>query len=139
MMGKGMRKLVRPLAAGVVLVPMAVIMVAAGRYQETAPAEDVAKGKAAFERRCTGCHSLDRDKEGPRLAGVVGRKAGSVEGFPYSDALKASAMVWDEALLNKWLAGPDTLVPGVEMDFHVPDAGERTEIIRYLRAMSGKP
>jgi cytochrome c len=70
---------------------------------------------------------------------VVGRKAGSVEGFPYSDALKGSAMVWDEALLDRWLAGPDTLVPGVEMDFHLPDAAERAEIIGYLRGMSGKP
>jgi cytochrome c len=117
----------------------AVIMMAAGRYQEAESAANVAKGKAAFERRCTGCHALDRDKEGPRLAGVVGRKAGSVEGFPYSDALKGSAMVWDEELLNKCLAGPETLVPGVEMDFHLPDAAERAEIIRYLHSASPKP
>jgi cytochrome c len=129
----------RQLAVGVSLAPIAVIMMAAARYQEAEPAADVAKGKAAFERRCTGCHALDRDKEGPRLAGVVGRKAGSVEGFPYSDALKGSAIVWDEELLNKWLAGPDTLVPGVEMDFHVPDAEERVEIIRYLHIASRKP
>ena len=139
MIWRGIRKLMRQLAVGVPLTLMAVIMMAAGRYQEAAPAADVAKGKAAFERRCTGCHALDRDKEGPRLAGVVGRKAGSVEGFPYSDALKGSAIVWDEELLNKWLAGPDTLVPGVEMDFHVPDPAERVEIIRYLHAASRKP
>ena len=51
---------------------------------------DAARGKAVFEKRCTGCHAMDADREGPRLAGVYGRKAGSVPGFTYSAGLKNS-------------------------------------------------
>jgi cytochrome c2 len=56
---------------------------------------ETSSGKDLFEKRCSGCHSLDRDKEGPRLAGVYGRAAGSVASFNYSDALKNSHITWD--------------------------------------------
>jgi cytochrome c len=49
---------------------------------------NAAQGKAVFEKRCTGCHAMDVDREGPRLSGVFGRKAGSVPGFTYSTGLK---------------------------------------------------
>ena len=67
-------------------------------FQPAAPA-----GKALFERRCGGCHALDRDKEGPRLEGIFGRRAGSVGSFGYSDALKKSKIVWNGATLERWL------------------------------------
>src|ERR1700752_832356 len=51
---------------------------------------DATRGRQVFEGRCTGCHSLDQDKEGPRLRGVFGRTAGSVPTFGYSDAMKSS-------------------------------------------------
>jgi cytochrome c len=103
----------------------AVVVAAAG----TEPSS----GKDLFERRCSGCHSLDRDKEGPRLGGVYGRVAGSVASFDYSDALKNSRITWDENSLRKWLAGPDKLVPETDMAFHVDDATERSAIIAYLK------
>jgi cytochrome c len=56
---------------------------------------DAKRGLEVFEKRCAGCHSLDEDKEGPRLRGVYGKKAGSVPTFKYSDALKASNVTWD--------------------------------------------
>ena len=96
------------------------------------------RGKELFERRCTGCHSLDTDKEGPRLRSVYGRKAGSVPAFKYSDALKAAAFTWDEASLNRWLIDTESVVPDNDMDFHVPKVDERADIIAYLRVSSGK-
>jgi len=100
--------------------------------------DDNVLGKALFEKRCTGCHSLDLDKEGPRLRGVYGRAAGTVPGFGYSDELKASHITWDETLLDKWLTDTDSVVPGNGMDFRVPKADERADIIAYLRSLSAK-
>jgi cytochrome c len=94
---------------------------------------DVAAGRAAFEKRCTGCHALDHDKEGPRLAGVLGRKAGSVPGFPYSEAVKKSAVVWNEAVVDKWLADPDSVIPDSDMAFRLSSSTERTAIIAFLK------
>jgi cytochrome c len=98
----------------------------------------VADGKALFEKRCGGCHALDRDKEGPRLGGVYGRPAGSVDSFQYSDALKKSKIVWKEETLDRWLTDTEKLVPNNDMTFHVEKADERREIIAYLKQNSGK-
>jgi cytochrome c len=94
---------------------------------------ETSDGKSLFEKRCSGCHSLDRDKEGPRLAGVYGRTAGSVASFNYSDALKSSHITWDADSLDKWLAGPDKFVPDTDMAFHVESAAERSALIAYLK------
>jgi cytochrome c len=93
-------------------------------------------GKALFEKRCAGCHSLDEDREGPRLRDVYGRKAGSVHGFPYSKALESSQVVWNDTTLNQWLTGPDTFIPDSNMSFYVPKPSERADIIRYLKVIS---
>jgi cytochrome c len=63
-------------------------------------------GKEVFERRCTGCHSLDHDKEGPRLRGVYGRRSAAAPAFDYSESLRKARLQWDEATLDKWLAVP---------------------------------
>ena len=94
---------------------------------------DPARGQAVFERRCTGCHALSTDREGPRLAGVFGRQAGSVPGFAYSAGLKKAGITWNEATLNRWLTDPDTMVPGNAMDFHVPKVQERSDLVAYFR------
>jgi cytochrome c len=96
-------------------------------------AGDAARGKVVFEKRCTGCHSLNGDREGPRLAGVFGRKAGSVPGFDYSAGLKNSGITWNETTLEKWLSDPDMLVRDTTMDFHVPKAQERSDLIAYFK------
>lgn len=97
---------------------------------------DPIRGKTLFEKRCGGCHSLDMDKEGPRLRNVYGRKAGSIPSFKYSDSLKAATHTWDAALLNKWLTDTESVVPDNDMDFHVPKADERADIIEFLRVFS---
>ncbi|MGD0444793.1 MAG: heme-binding domain-containing protein [Edaphobacter sp.] len=94
---------------------------------------DAARGKAVFEKRCTGCHAMEADREGPRLAGVFGRKAGGVAGFNYSTGLKNSGITWTEATLEKWLSDPDLVVKDNNMSFSVPKAEERRDLIAYLK------
>ncbi|HYW48576.1 MAG TPA: c-type cytochrome [Bryobacteraceae bacterium] len=95
-------------------------------------------GAALFEKRCTGCHALDQAKEGPPLRGVFGRAAGRDPQFPYSDALKRSRVTWNEGTLDKWLADPESLVPGTDMPFRLSNAAERADIIAYLKGLPGK-
>lgn len=115
-----------------------VLLVGASSLSVPVRGQSQADGKALFERRCGGCHALDRDKEGPRLGGVYGRTAGSVDSFQYSDALKNSKIKWDEETLDKWLSDTDKLVPNNDMTFHVEKADERSNIIAYLKQKSGQ-
>jgi cytochrome c len=103
-----------------------------------AEAQGGQNGQALFERRCSGCHALDADHEGPRLRGVVGRAAGSVKTFQYSDALKNAKHIWDEATLDKWLSDPESVVPDNDMSFRVPKPEERAAIIGYLKSLSSR-
>ena len=107
------------------------ILLAAAAFSDTKG--DAVAGRASFEKRCTGCHALDRDRVGPRLAGVVGRKAGTVPGFPYSDAVKKSGVVWNEASLDKWLTDPESVIPDSDMAFRLDSPAERTAIIAFLK------
>jgi cytochrome c len=95
---------------------------------------EAARGRELFGKRCSGCHSLTQDGEGPRLGGIVGRTSGTVPSYQYSVALRKAHIVWDETTLDKWLTNPDQMVPGTEMDFYIPKAQERQDIIRYLKS-----
>jgi cytochrome c len=101
-------------------------------------AEGSERGKELFEKRCSGCHALDKEKEGPRLRGVFGRISGTVPSFQYSDALKAAHITWDAATLDKWLAGPEQFVPDSDMAFQLVKADERADVIAYLKQLSSK-
>jgi cytochrome c len=98
----------------------------------------VSRGREVYEKRCTGCHSLDTPKVGPALRGIYGRRAAADPKFPYSDALRAANLTWDDAALQKWLADPDTVVPGNDMSFRLENADERTAIVEYLKQLPGK-
>lgn len=95
----------------------------------------VALGEDAFQT-CTGCHSVaadGRSSAGPNLYGVMGRQAGSLEGYSFSDAFVASDITWDEASLDGFLADPQGYIPGSEMlAGAVPDDETRAAIIAYL-------
>ena len=95
-------------------------------------------GDVLFVKRCGGCHYLDDDKEGPRLRHIYGTKAGSVATFKYSSALKASQVVWDDAILDRWLTNPDSVIPDSDMDFRVSKPEQRAAIIQYLKSASAK-
>lgn len=96
------------------------------------PDGDAAAGATVYER-CAACHSLASDRTGPRHCGLLGRHAGSVAGFPYSDAMKRSGIVWSEAALDRFLADPMRAVPGTSMGYSgVSDDQERADLIAYL-------
>ena len=86
---------------------------------------------------CGICHSLDKNGQGPRHAGVFGRTAGSVPDYAYSPALKKSGIVWDEQTLDKWLTDPSVLVPGTKMFYRLKSAQDRADVIEYLKEKGG--
>lgn len=97
-----------------------------------APAGNAARGEALYER-CFACHSLENDRAGPRHCGLLGRRAGSVPGFDYSPAMRASGIVWDAKSLDRFLADPVGTVPGTSMGYAgIKDARERADLIAYL-------
>jgi cytochrome c len=100
---------------------------------------DATAGATIFKTKCGMCHAADANKIGPQLNNVVGRKAGSIAGFAYSSAVKASGLTWDEATLDKWLTGPGVLVPGTKMVFKLATPQERTDVIDYLKTLVSKP
>ena len=95
------------------------------------------KKPAAFAQ-CVSCHSVEPGMNGvgPTLAGVFGKKAGSVAGFAYSEANKASGLTWDEATLDAYLTNPMKMVPGTKMTYAgMADAAKRKEVIDYLKKL----
>lgn len=101
-------------------------------------AQDAERGRDLYDSRCFACHSLDANRIGPMHRGVFGRKAGSAAGFNYSNAVKTSAVVWNEDTLNRWLTNPQDVIPGQRMNFRVNAAQDRADIVAYLKKESGK-
>jgi cytochrome c len=97
---------------------------------------NAARGERDF-RACVPCHSLepDRNQTGPSLAGLWGRKAGSLPSFDrYSEALKSSGIIWEDRSLDGWLTDPDRMVPDNEMPFDgIKDAHVRADLIAFLK------
>ena len=87
---------------------------------------------ALVYQNCMSCHSLDENDIGPRHRGVIGRRAGSVEGYAYSPALKNATVVWTAATIDRWLADPQAMVPGSKMFFALKNAQDRADVIAYL-------
>ena len=93
-------------------------------------------GRKLFATSCADCHDIDRNKVGPMLQGVVGRPAGTAPGYPYTPALANAHLVWDAATLDRWLASPQKMLPGVAMPYYLPDELSRQDIIAYLKTLS---
>jgi cytochrome c len=97
---------------------------------------DAARGQQVF-RACVPCHSLapDRNMTGPSLADLWGRKAGRLPSFErYSEALKASEIIWDDQSLDGWLTDPDQMVPDNEMPFNgIKDPRARADLLAFLK------
>ena len=101
------------------------------------PAGDAAAGEVVFKKRCAACHSVvpGQNKLGPTLAGVAGRKAGSVPGYAYSPDMKDSELVWTPKNLDGFLTNPRASFPKTKMGAGgVPNQADRTNLIRYLAA-----
>ena len=99
---------------------------------------DAAHGKLLYAARCAVCHSIQYNSVGPTHRDLIGRRAGTVQGYAYSDALKKSSVVWTEETLTRWLTDPDKFIPGQKMFVSIPDAQERADIVAYL-LLVGKP
>ena len=97
---------------------------------------DPVRGKQVYQRRCTGCHSLVLNRDGPRHLRVYGQRAGSLPDYEYSEALRNSRVVWDERTLDLWLKDPEAFIPGNSMGYAVGSARDRADIIAYLRSLS---
>lgn len=104
-------------------------------------ATDLDAAKAQFVKSCGTCHAVDKGapiRQGPNLAGVVGRKAGSLAEFPkYSEPLKkagADGLVWDETTLDAWITNATKLVPGSIMPYRQADPEKRKLVIAYLKS-----
>jgi cytochrome c len=91
-------------------------------------------GKTLYQA-CQACHSIDDNDLGPRHRGLVGRRAGSIEDYAYSNALKNSGLTWDQTTLDHWLTNPSALVPGTKMYFQIADPQARADIIAYLKEL----
>ena len=126
----------------VILVGAALSMAVAGSSLAEPLHGDPARGEKIYDR-CMACHSLDRDRTGPRHEGVVGRRVASVPGFNYSPAMRkagAAGMVWDEATLDKFLENPTKFIPGTRMTYAgVKNAQERADLIAYLKKAGASP
>ena len=102
-------------------------------------AQDADPGKAQFLKSCGVCHAVEKDaapRQGPNLLGVVGRKAASVEGFKYSEAMKTADWVWDEKSLDPWIENAAAVKPGTIMSYKQADPEKRALIIGYLKTLS---
>jgi cytochrome c len=108
----------------------------AGRAQMPLPAAAKPTGADLFAQQCATCHSLnpaDPPRQGPSLAGVYGRKPGSVPGFRYSPGYAKADFVWDEVHLDPYLTDPQAVIPGAIMLYKQKNAGVRKIIISFLK------
>lgn len=121
------------------LLPLVVIMGLWAGLHSSAWAQPAARGQALFESRCVACHSLDANRVGPALRGVVGRVAGKADGYFYSQAMAAATHVWDVPKLTAWLTNPETVVPGQDMNYRLDAAQDRSDVVAYLATLSPSP
>jgi cytochrome c len=113
---------------------MAAIVLAASTG--AASAQDVAAGEQSF-KKCIACHSIGpgaKNKVGPELNGLDGRKSGSAEGFNYSDANKAAGITWDEAIFKEYIKDPRGKIPNTKMVFAgIKNEQEVNDLWAYLK------
>jgi cytochrome c len=117
------------------LVCTTVLVVAGLEIVSQSPAQtagDAARGEMLYQT-CELCHSIDKNEVGPMHRGVVGRVAGTVPNYNYSQALKASNIVWTESNLDKWLMNPQAFVLGTKMLYKIDNPQDRADVIAFLK------
>lgn len=119
---------------------LAVVLAIAAQAIGGAAADSADPAAAAqFKKSCGTCHVAVADaprRQGPNLFRVMGQPAGAVDGFTYSPAFLAGkeGIVWDEATLDRWLADPQSVIPGAIMPYKQADPAKRQLIIDYLKS-----
>jgi cytochrome c len=99
----------------------------------------VARGKAQFLTSCGTCHTTDPTdpaRQGPPLAGIVGRAAGTLPGFSYSAALRDAGWVWTDEKLDRWMTNAQTFRPGTTMNYRQAAPEKRAVILTFLKSIS---
>jgi cytochrome c len=101
---------------------------------------DASRGRELYAKECAACHSLTANTDAPLHCGLIGRKAGTVPGYAYSEAMRSSGLVWDEQTLDEFITAPYIALPGTIMGFPgYPDATDRADVIAYLLQVSADP
>jgi len=117
------------------LVPVALILSAG-----SALAQSAERGERTFNQQCKACHTVEKGGPspiGPNLFGVVGRKAGTLDGYSYSEAMKKSGITWDDAALGDYLKDPKAKVPQGKMAFAgLRQAAQPGDVIAYLKKLA---
>jgi len=103
-------------------------------------AGDPESGKIIFEE-CAGCHAFNKNGIGPKLCGIMNRKAGSVPDYKdYSEVLVASEIIWTEKTLSEFIASPMDYVPETYMEYiGLEDPATRDDLAAYIKKMSTDP
>ena len=113
-------------------------MVVVASAQMSLPAAKPADGAALFKQQCATCHTTnasDPARQGPTLFNIVGREAGTIEGFRYSAGFATAKFKWDEQKLDGWLTDPQAMIPGAVMPYRQPKSEIRTAIVSYLKEL----
>ena len=112
------------------------VLVLAGATAIPGYAQDAEHGKTIF-KTCAACHATDHaNRVGPGLEGIIGRKAGTVPSFSYSDAMKKSGIAWDAKTLDAYLESPQKVVPGNRMPYAgLKNPTDRTDLVAYLATL----
>ena len=138
-----MKSLSRALLPSIVFASLCV----AGEVEaQVPPTSGAAQGRVFFQQNCAMCHADTLGpgnapimRQGPSLVGLFGRRAGSLAGFSFTNALSGSGLTWDSATLERFLANPAAAVPGTTMPISVADAGDRSNLIAYLSTLKSAP
>ncbi|MEH2491245.1 c-type cytochrome [Bradyrhizobium sp. AZCC 2230] len=116
-----------------------VLMARVADAQMPLPAAKPPDGATLFKQQCAVCHTTNLSepmRQGPPLVKIVGRTAGKIEGFHYSDSLAKADFTWDESRLDAWLTNPQAVIPGVIMAYRQGKPETRAAIIAYLKELN---
>jgi cytochrome c len=100
---------------------------------------DLAKARQLFVSACGTCHTAEKgapNRQGPNIYDIVGKPAAAKDGFKYSDAMKSSGFVWDEATLDRWIEDAQLMRPGTIMAYRQRDPDRRKLVIAYLKSLA---
>jgi cytochrome c len=116
----------------------AVLVVRVAAAQMPLPAAKPPDGATLFKQQCATCHTTnlsDPIRQGPSLFGIVGRRAGTADGFHYSPGFGKADFVWDDARLDAWMTNPQEMLPGSVMAYRQAKPEIRAAIIAYLKEL----
>ena len=116
-----------------------VLVIRVADAQMPLPAAKPPDGATLFKQQCAVCHTTSLSepmRQGPPLVKIVGRPAGKVDGFRYSEGLSKADFAWDESRLDTWLTNPQAVIPGVVMAYRQAKPETRAAIIAYLKELN---